>query len=757
MNDRDDYPDDPYRGRAGRGRGYDYDPLGDPLPAPPSRGRRARPDSWEDAPSAGGRGDGYDPLGPGGPQNTGSPRPPRRGGAADALRGSRAARSGGGHLYETGSHQRPVPPSQPAGGDATQDALAALEGLGEPASAAPAPARPEEETPRRGRRARAEQEPEAPPAPEQDEPRSRRGRRASAQDDTGGRRRSRRGRRDEPVGGFLDDAPEADDVFDTGSFPGVHTSADTGAFAAVPPPSKGRSRRGRSEPEEELPETPSRRGGRRRRGAAEELPEDSGEFRQDAEPRGRRARRGRDDHEAPAPAEALPDEETEDVPEEPRSRRRGGGRRRRGAAEAPVEKAADDETRGGRRRGRREEPEEPEEEYDYEEPGLAEIAEAYGGGRKRRKKAKELKKAREAHRRAASGRGPRGKGMMILLCLALVIVVGGGGYTVLRTYVFPADFSGEGTDEVVFVIEEQQSGLTVGENLTDLGVVASPRAFTNALESLSPDELGNGLTPGTYSLALGMSADSAVRALLDPANRIEGRITFKEGLRNEQILEILAESTGASLEDLQAAHARTEELNLPDYATQGPAGYLFPATYRFESDTEPLSMLLAMTAKFHEVAEEIQLEERAAAAGYDPNEIMAIASIIQAESGGEEDMPKISAVIHNRLEQDMMLQMDSTCFYAIGEYGIALNNEQRLKCEADTSGFDTYHKKGLIPGPFVAPGQAAIEAALEPADADYLYFVATDPEAGVTEFTGDYQEFLLLKEKFEETWMGGGE
>jgi len=168
-------------------------------------------------------------------------------------------------------------------------------------------------------------------------------------------------------------------------------------------------------------------------------------------------------------------------------------------------------------------------------------------------------------------------------------------------------------------------------------------------------------------------------------------------------------------------------------------------------------MLKTMVTQHRNVTEEMDLEGRASDAGFDPNEIMAMASIIQAESGASEDMPKISRVIYNRLDIDMNLGMDSTCFYAIGTYGIALTNAQLDECAADTSGFDTYHKSGLPPGPFVAPGAEAIEAALEPEEGDWLYFVATDPENGVTEFASTEAEFNVLKERFEETWSGGEE
>ncbi|WP_017583952.1 endolytic transglycosylase MltG [Nocardiopsis valliformis] len=796
MTDRDDYPD-PYRRRADREGGYDYDPLSDPLPAqPPSRGRRARPgppDSGEfghTGPSTGefrtpryadpgpAEFDTQNPAAPppgrrrraeppedqaawGGEQPT---APPRRFGAADALRGSRAARGGGqdtqrpaqGSPSDTGSHQRPAPGSlsdtgshQRPGSDPTQEALAALANLGgaqnpgnQPGPGAPtAPSTPvpgaHDEPPRRARRARAE-DPGEGQSPfwgdDADEPTP-----AFLADDAAEEPKGRRARRKRAK------QAEAEPLRDSGTF---------------------------SAQESEAEEPKGRRGRRRARRAAEEAPADSGAFLAqepvDEEPAGRRGRR----RAAPEPEEEprhsetfatapvtdtgafaelsnLDDEEPltdtgsflaqEPEAEEPKGRR-GRRRSRRGRrAEPEPEPRAE------------EEPEEVEEDL-YEEDSLEDIAASYGDSRANRKRAKRAKAAQAARRNAGKPKRRKSKGLMILLVLVLMLVVAGGGFAVMRTYVFPPDHGGSGEGEVVFTIAEGQSGTAVGQSLVEQGVVASVRAFTNAL-----GEQGDALVPGTYSLAENMSGESAVAALLDPENRLGGRVTIREGLRSEQVLQHLADNTGLSLEELQDAYAQTGELGLPDYATEGAAGYLFPSTYRFEPDTEPLSILRTMVTQYRQVAEELDLEARAADLGYDANEVMAIASIVQAESGGVDDMAKISRVVHNRLDIDMMLQMDSTCFYAIGEYGIALNNDQLAQCESDTSGFDTYHKTGLIPGPFVAPGEDAIEAALEPEDGEWLYFVATDPENGVTEFAETYEEFEVLKQRFQETWGGGGQ
>ncbi|MFD7368588.1 endolytic transglycosylase MltG [Nocardiopsis alba] len=777
MTDRDDYPDSPYRGRADRQDGYDYDPLTDPLPTqPPSRGRRARPEPapnpWAEPPAAARRAG--PPTGdiPGGPPAPGRRRrpgppaegeagpavPPRRSGAADALRGGRAAR-GGRPSREPAApgHEAPGAPGR-AGADPTQEALAALANLGG-APAAPQettgrerPARgtdaPLEEPPRRRRRARVEEAPEPrsslwddaedepTPAFFADEPEEPRGRRARR------KRAAREEARARETGEFPSAPQEERPVGRRArrrARPEPEETVDGGAFAAAPfddvaPEPEPEPEPGFA-PEPEFEPEPKGRRGRRRR-----APEpDSGAFPlPEEEPRRSGA--------LPIPEEDEAEVESDPVPEEEPTGRRGRGRRRsrrvrkRPEPEPVVEDA----------------PEEKPEEDDYEEESLEDIAASYGDSRATRRRAKAAKQRAKRLAAAKGGGGGgaprrrRGKGFMILLALVLMLVIAGGGFVVMRTYVFPADYAGEGSGEIVITVEEGQSGTAVGRTLSDAGVVASVRAFTNAL-----DQQEQGLTPGTYSLAEGMSGASAVAALLDQDNRLGGEVLIREGLRSDQILEKLADNTDVSLEELEAAYEQTDELGLPDYATEGPAGYLFPATYRFEPGTEAMSILRTMVTQHRQVTEAMNLEDRAADLGYDANEIMAIASIVQAESGGVDDMAKISRVVHNRLDIDMALQMDSTCFYAIGEYGIALDNDQRAACEADTSGFDTYHKTGLIPGPFVAPGEDAIEAALEPEEGDWLYFVATDPENGVTEFTDDYDEFLVLKDRFQETWGGG--
>ncbi|GAA3967878.1 endolytic transglycosylase MltG [Thermobifida alba] len=440
----------------------------------------------------------------------------------------------------------------------------------------------------------------------------------------------------------------------------------------------------------------------------------------DAPPRGRRAR-------PPAP---------DDEDAAPRSRRR---------AHAAAPPAVDEEPPRRERRTRATTPDEedpdsfalPFDEDDDEEPPQRSRSGRRGGRRASGRRASSRRKRKKSKAALVSA---------VLVLTLFVVSVGAGGYLLLRTYVIPPDYSGEGTGEVSIVIEEGDTGTAIAEKLHEAGVIASVRAFTNEIRFSEAN-----FVPGTYQLRMQMSAEAAIALLLDPGSRIALNVTIPEGLRSGQILERLAEQTGIPLEEFQAAYEDHGALGLPEYATQGPEGYLFPETYEFDSNASAAEILRKMVAQYRKVATEVELERRAEEAGFDPNEIMAIAAIVQAESGKVEDMGKIARVVYNRLADGMYLKMDSTCFYALGEYGIAINLEQQDRCRGDETGYDTYFHEGLPVGPIVSPGKDAIEAALAPEEGPWLFFVATDPENGVTKFTDSEAEFWELVEEFNQS------
>jgi UPF0755 protein len=119
--------------------------------------------------------------------------------------------------------------------------------------------------------------------------------------------------------------------------------------------------------------------------------------------------------------------------------------------------------------------------------------------------------------------------------------------------------------------------------------------------------------------------------------------------------------------------------------------------------------------------------------------------LLQAEGGTHEDFPKIARVIYNRLKIGMPLRLDTTVLYALNKRTLRVS----YKDTTVKSPYNTYLIKGIPVGPIDSPGTAAIEAALNPASGDWLYFVTTNPSTGLTEYGTTDADFARLKKKLD--------
>ena len=370
-------------------------------------------------------------------------------------------------------------------------------------------------------------------------------------------------------------------------------------------------------------------------------------------------------------------------------------------------------------------------------PGLGDD----GGTGGRRREPARPGRGRPAGRAAKRKRGGMRKIMprVFLSLLLLILLAGGYGvYYVYSTIFHPADYSGPGTGTVVVHIPAGDSASAIGVLLADKGVVASWRAFSNAAKA-SPQ--GSALEPGYYRLHKHMQASLAFALLLKPSSRVTFRAVIPEGYRLSQIIATLGKVTG-NLAGYQAAIKNTAALKLPPYANGNAEGYLFPATYTILPGTPPQQVLQQMVQRFGQEAASSNLATVARQHQISEHDVIVVASLIQAEGGRLQDFPKIARVIYNRLYvAHMQLELDSTVMYALHTYGI-LANSQQLNVN---SRYNTYKHYGLPPGPIDSPGDAAIQAALHPAQGPWLYFVTVNPKTRLTEFTSDPAVFAQLE------------
>lgn len=356
----------------------------------------------------------------------------------------------------------------------------------------------------------------------------------------------------------------------------------------------------------------------------------------------------------------------------------------------------------------------------------------------------------------AGGRRRKGRGVPGCLAVLVALAVVAGGFYVVVTkgvewvsdqFSSAEDFEGPGRGSVTFEVKQGDSIAAMGRGLKAEGVVASVEAFTTAAAA-NPDSTR--IQAGFYELQKEMPAADALAILVDPDNILKDTLTIPEGLRVTDIVALLAKNTDYSRAEFEAVLEDPEALGLPDYAGGNPEGYLFPATYDFGPDESPESMLAAMVDRWEQAAEDADLEAAAAELGYTPAELMIVASLVESEAGRQQDRGKVARVIYNRLEGEEtngLLQIDATVNYAADQDLGAVPTTEDLEID---SPYNTYLNPGLPPTPIEAPGDAAIQAAANPTNGGWYYYVTVNLKTGETKFAETYDEFLQYKQELRE-------
>jgi len=197
------------------------------------------------------------------------------------------------------------------------------------------------------------------------------------------------------------------------------------------------------------------------------------------------------------------------------------------------------------------------------------------------------------------------------------------------------------------------------------------------------------------------------------------RLTIPEGYTMRQIADLVGESGVAGRDVFLKALSNRQLIAAQNIDAQSFEGYLFPDTYFFPKDVSAEKIISAMVSRFRTAMTSRRLE-RAQELGLSVHEVVTLAAMIEKETGAAEERPVISSVFHNRLKRGMRLESDPTVIYGIEDFDGNLTRKHL----AEQTPYNTYRIKGLPAGPIANPGEAAIEAALYPADTGYLYFVA---------------------------------
>jgi UPF0755 protein len=353
--------------------------------------------------------------------------------------------------------------------------------------------------------------------------------------------------------------------------------------------------------------------------------------------------------------------------------------------------------------------------------------------------------------RPESSRGRRVALVLLALFVVAALLVAGAALYV-RGRLDPGGAPGE---EVRLSVPTGSTNGDIAQLLADEDVIPDAWAFEQYLRYKGAE----GFQAGDYVFRENSAAWDALAVLRrNPLPPESIAFTVPEGLTvaeyPAQIVDDMTTFDAARLQELISTGAVARPIAVPEATSL--EGLLFPDTYQVGAGMDEAAVLNLMTAQFDRIAAEVDLAGGAARLGYSPYEVVVVASLIQEEYGIPEEMGKIARVIYNRLDIGEPLGIDATSRY---EAELAGRDRNDVDFESD-SPYNTRRNPGLPPTPIAAPGRAAIEAALNPEDGPWIFYVR-DPDTSRTPpgghfFTESSREFSQVKEECEAAGLGCG-
>lgn len=313
----------------------------------------------------------------------------------------------------------------------------------------------------------------------------------------------------------------------------------------------------------------------------------------------------------------------------------------------------------------------------------------------------------------------------------------GALFLILTAFLLLRPAARDASSQVVLIKE----GTTLREVAVELearGIITSKGVF---LLWARVKDYGRRIKAGEYEL----SAQMAPCRILEKLARGEVMthpVTFPEGLRREEISDILAEGGLAGKEAFLALTQSPVLVRQYGLKGQSLEGFLYPDTYQFAKGLSPEKVIDVMVNRFLEVVQ--PLRDTIERSGIPLEKVITLASIVEKETGKAEERPLIASVLLNRLKKRMRLESDPTVIYGLTDFN---GNLTRKDLHQDHP-YNTYLIRGLPPGPIANPGLSAIKAVLFPAETDYLYFVSkNDGSHHFSRTLADHNRAVIMYQK----------
>jgi UPF0755 protein len=286
--------------------------------------------------------------------------------------------------------------------------------------------------------------------------------------------------------------------------------------------------------------------------------------------------------------------------------------------------------------------------------------------------------------------------------------------------------------EIVFEVEMGKGAEAIARDLKEKGVIKKEWPFLMGYQLFfSPESL----KAGEYVFSLPLSTKEVLRMLTEGQVYLHP-LTIPEGLTGLEISELLDSLNFAEDDDFREAFSQKEAISSWDEEAQNLEGYLFPETYFFPKGTPAKEIVSNMISQFKDIFRE-EWKRRALEMDLSLREVVILASLVEKETSILEEKKLVSAVFHNRLRRRMKLDCDPTIIYVLKQEGRFTGRLRYKDLKLDTP-YNTYLYPGLPPGPICNPGRASLQAALYPADEDFLYFVSKND--GSHQFSRTYKE-----------------
>lgn len=294
-------------------------------------------------------------------------------------------------------------------------------------------------------------------------------------------------------------------------------------------------------------------------------------------------------------------------------------------------------------------------------------------------------------------------------------------------------------ENIYMVVKPGTTASEISDRLMQLGVIDSRLRFW-WLMKLQGD--AGKFKTGTYAFTPHMDEQAVLDKLVSGDTTVV-KFTIPEGFGIKEIAKRLADE---GLVDEQEFLAEAKDFAPYDYMKKRPnvryaaEGYLFPDTYVIHSDVSAEGIMKMMAEDF-DTRLTPALRQQAAAKGLSIHDLITLASLVEKEARYDEDRPIIAQVFFKRLQMGMPLQSDTTLQYLMA----GPKEDVSIEDTKIDSPYNTYQHEGLPPGPIASPGMKSILAVLNPANTDYLYFVAD--RQGHNHYSQTYDEHLAIVEQ----------